>query len=144
MVKPITLALHIQFSDAWRWFIISYFFLSSSFNVDVWGLIDDDEYIPPQRDTDTVGGRCRPQHAPETFCSIDSSVGGGCTIWSSRWTRHYWAINIQSVPAISLFAVLIFPFFFLSLATQIEAIGLQLNFYYLLSILGPVLSEGKQ
>lgn len=118
------------------------FFLSWSFNVDVLGIIDDNEYIP-LRETDTVGGRCLPQHAPETFCSIDSTVGGGCTIWSGRWTRHYWTINIQPVPAISLFAVLIFPFF-LSLATRIEAIGLQLNFYYLLSILGPVLSEGKQ
>lgn len=144
MVKPITLALHIQFSpmpddDSLFLFL---FFLSWSFNVDVWGIIDDNEYIP-LRETDTVGGRCLPQHAPETFCSIDSTVGGGCTIWSGRWTRHYWTINIQPVPAISLFAVLIFPFF-LSLATRIEAIGLQLNFYYLLSILGPVLSEGKQ
>lgn len=119
-----------------------FFFLSWSFNVDVLGIIDDNEYIP-LRETDAVGGRCLPQHAPETFCSIDSTVGGGCTIWSGRWTRHYWTINIQPVPAISLFAVLIFPFF-LSLATRIEAIGLQLNFYYLLSILGPVLSEGKQ
>lgn len=144
MVKPITLALHIQFSpmpDDDSLFLF-FFFLSWSFNVDVWGIIDDNEYIP-LRETDTVGGRCLPQHAPETFCSIDSTVGGGCTIWSGRWTRHYWTINIQPVPAISLFAVLIFPFF-LSLATRIEAIGLQLNFYYLLSILGPVLSEGKQ
>lgn len=143
MVKPITLALHIQFSpmpDDDSLFLFS--FLSASFNVDVWGIIDDNEYIP-LRETGTVGGRCLPQHAPETFCSIDSTVGGGCTIWSGRWTRHYWTINIQPVPAISLFAVLIFPFF-LSLATRIEAIGLQLNFYYLLSILGPVLSEGKQ
>lgn len=102
---------HPIFPDAWRWFIISFFFfLSWSFNVDVLGIIDDNEYIP-LRETDTVGGRCLPQHAPETFCSIDSTVGGGCTIWSGRWTRHYWTINIQPVPAISLFAVLIFPFF---------------------------------
>lgn len=51
---------------------------------------------------------------------------------------------ISSLSQRYLYLLFSFFLFILSLATRIEAIGLQLNFYYLLSILGPVLSKGKQ